>query len=378
MIKLIKANRKDIIFTLVVFISMMILLSLPDSKYFSRGKTEFEARCVVLETDDTYVFQRGIFKQGEQRVKVKLTTGEDKNKVLDSVNLLQGAVELEWFYTKGEKAIIGYSKSDGTIIASRLLDPIRIDSLMILFLLFFTTVILVTGWVGVKSVLSFVYTLVILWKLLIPGLLDNRFDPVLLTVCLVGILCFVVIFLVAGFTKKGMIAFLGVISGFLISWIVLLVFSKQLNINGTTSGFATTLRFSGFETLDLLKLFYASVIISASGAIMDIAMDISASLCEIKEKKPDITRMGLIKSGINIGRAVVGTMTTTLLLAYTGTSLTMLMLMTAKGIHISRLLNMNHIVSELLMALSGTFALTLVAPITSVIAGWVLVGKQQG
>ena len=377
MVSFFKTDRKDIIFTLAVLISMVIILSLPDSKYFSREKTEFEARCVVLETDDTYVFQRGIFKQGEQRVKVRLTTGEDKGKILDSVNLLQGAVELEWFYKKGEKAIIGYSKSDGTIVASRLLDPVRIDSLMILFLLFFITVILVTGWVGVKSVLSFVFTLVILWKLLIPGLLDNRFDPVMLTVCLIGILCFIIIFLVAGFTKKGLIAFLGVISGFLISWIVLFIFSKQLNINGTTSGFSTTLRFSGFETLDLLKLFYASVIISASGAIMDIAMDISAALCEIKDKKPDITRMGLIKSGINIGRAVVGTMTTTLLLAYTGTSLTMLMLMAAKGIHISRLLNMNHIVSELLMALSGTFALTLVAPITAVIAGWVLVGKRQ-
>ena len=79
---------------------MVIILSLPDSSYFNREKTEFEARCVVLETDDAYVFQRGIFKQGEQRVKVRLTTGEDKGQVLDSVNLLQGAVELEWFYKK--------------------------------------------------------------------------------------------------------------------------------------------------------------------------------------------------------------------------------------------------------------------------------------
>ncbi|OGR22461.1 MAG: hypothetical protein A2277_21495 [Desulfobacterales bacterium RIFOXYA12_FULL_46_15] len=375
--KFFKTNHKDIIFTLVVFISMVIILCLPDSNTFTRQKTEFEARCEVVETDDTYVFQRGIFKQGEQRVKIRLTTGEDKGRVLDSVNLLQGAVELEWFYKKGEKAITGYSKSDGVIISSRLLDPVRIDTLMILFFLFFITVIAVTGWVGVKSVLSFVFTLVTLWKLLIPGLLNNRMDPVLLSVIGVGVLSFVIIFLVAGFTKKGWIALLGVISGCLISWAVLFIFSKQLNINGTTSGFSTTLRFSGFETLDLLKLYYASVIISASGAIMDIAMDISAALCEIKEKRPDITRMNLIKSGINIGRSVIGTMTTTLLLAYTGTSLTMLMLMAAKGISISRLLNMNHIVSELLTALSGTFGLTLVAPITAVIAGWILVGKQQ-
>ncbi len=372
-----KTRGHDIIFTVVVFIFLVILLSLPDSHYFTRENTEFEARCLVLETDDAYVFQRGIFKQGEQRVKVRLITGEDKGRVLDSVNLLQGAIELEWFYTKGEKALIGYSKSGGDIVSSRLLDPVRIDNLMVLFGLFFVTVIAVTGWVGVKSVLSFVFTLVILWKLLIPGLLDNRMDPVLLAVLMTGLLSFVIIFLVAGFTQKGLIAFLGVISGCLISWMVLLVFSKHLHINGTTSGFSTTLRFSGFESLDLLSLFHASVIISASGAVMDIAMDISASLCEIKEKKPDITRLGLIKSGLTIGRAVIGTMTTTLLLAYTGTSLTLLMLMTAKGIHISRLLNMNHIASELLMTVSGTFGLTLVAPITSLLAGWILIKKHQ-
>jgi uncharacterized membrane protein len=91
-----------------------------------------------------------------------------------------------------------------------------------------------------------------------------------------------------------------------------------LKINGSTSEYSTALRFSGYEFLNLLQLFYAAIILSAFGAIMDFAMDIAMAMTEIKEKKPEIGRKELIRSGLTIGRTVIGTMSTTLLLAYSG------------------------------------------------------------
>lgn len=363
----------EIIFSLTVLLVTVILALLPTTKQYERPTTDREAKCLVLKTDDSLVFQRGIFRQGEQYVEVKLLDGPDKGEVIPAMNLLQGAVELEWFYQPGERGIVGYSKNNGEMVTARMLEPLRERAVFVIFLLFFLALLILGGWVGVKAMVSFAFTIMVIWKVLLPAGLDGRFDPLLLSVLIVAVLCFVIIFLVAGFNKKGWGAFLGACGGVAFTLVVLFFFGGPLKVNGATSGFSTTLRFSGYEHLNLLRLFYAAVILSASGAIMDIAMDISASMSEIKEKRPDIGRLELIQSGLNIGRAVIGTMSTTLLLAYSGGALTMLMYLLAKGIPIRRILNMNYVASEMLKTVSGTIGLTLVVPLTAVFSGFILV-----
>ncbi|WP_276717184.1 YibE/F family protein [Caloranaerobacter azorensis] len=111
--------------------------------------------------------------------------------------------------------------------------------------------------------------------------------------------------------------------------------------------------------------------IGASGAAMDIAMDVAASMEEIKIKKPDIQRKELIQSGFNIGRAVIGTMTTTLLLAYSGGYLTLLMLFMTKNSSLIRIINLKIVSAEIMRTLVGSIGLVLVAPITAIVAGWI-------
>lgn len=368
---------RDMIFCAVILAVTFVLILFPLSKYYQRPTSEREARGIVLETDNSLVFQRGIFRQGEQSVKVRLLDGPDRNRVIQAANLLQGSLELEWFFQPGEKALLGYSKQDDRIIAARMLEPLRESSMVIIALVFLTALIGLAGWIGIKALISFAFTIMVICKVLLPFSLENRLDPVILAMLIVALICLVTIFLVAGFNQKGWSAFLGSLSGCLFTWLILSIFGGMMRVNGAVSEFSATLRFSGYEHLDLLKLFYAGVIVSATGAIMDVAMDIAVAMFEIREKRPDIQRSELIKSGLNIGRAVIGTMSTTLLLAYSGGAMTMLMYLLAKGIPFWRIMNMNYVASELLKTFSGTIGLTLVVPFTAIIAGLILVRTPQ-
>ncbi len=106
-------------------------------------------------------------------------------------------------------------------------------------------------------------------------------------------------------------------------------------------------------------------------------MDVTASMNEVLDKRPDITRNELIQSGFNVGRMVTGTMTTTLLLAYSGGYLTMLMLFVSKGTTFARMLNFKMVAAEIFRTLVGSVGLVLVAPITAVIAGFILCGVNH-
>jgi uncharacterized membrane protein len=371
--KILHSRNRDIIFCIVIILCTVLIGLIPMSEYYKRSSANHEARCIVLGTNNQFVFQRGTVRQGDQKVTVRILDGPDRNREVEVLNMLQGAAELEWFYQTGEKAIVGYTLDGNKIVGARMLEPLRETHLVWLFILFIAALLLLAGWTGVKAIITFIFTILVIWKILLPFSLEGKFDPVLLAMIIVAGLCFITIFMIAGFNKKGLGAFLGAFSGCVFTWIILLLFGDPLKVNGATSSFSTTLRYSGYEHLDLLKLFYAAVILSATGAIMDVAIDIAAAMAEIKEKRPDIGRWELIRSGINIGRLVIGTMSTTLLLAYTGGALTLLMFLLARGISVWRIFNMNYVASELLKTLSGTIGLTLVVPCTAIFAGFLMV-----
>jgi uncharacterized membrane protein len=130
-----------------------------------------------------------------------------------------------------------------------------------------------------------------------------------------------------------------------------------------------SLLYSGYQNLDLTQVYTAAVYLSCSGAILDLAIDISAALNELVMHKPDITRSALIHSGLNIGKSVVGTQTTTLLLAYMGGYITIMMVYTAQATPLMSILNSKSIAAEVLLTFVGCIGLVLVAPLTSTIGG---------
>ena len=140
---------------------------------------------------------------------------------------------------------------------------------------------------------------------------------------------------------------------------------------------AESLIYSGYQNLDLTSIFMASIFIGASGAMMDLSVDITSAIAEVVAKKPSITKKEAILSGMNVGRAAMGTMTTTLLLAYSGGYISLLMVFMAQGTPIDHILNYKYVASEVLDTVVGSFGLVTVAPFTAVMAGIMLTKKNK-
>ena len=130
-----------------------------------------------------------------------------------------------------------------------------------------------------------------------------------------------------------------------------------------------SLLYAGYQHLDLTAIFQAGIYLACSGAILDLAIDISAALDEVIKNNPSVSRANLIKSGLSIGKSVVGSQTTTLLLAYMGSYITILMVYMAQGTPLMSILNSQKVSSEILHTFVGCIGLVLVSPLTAIICG---------
>lgn len=153
-----------------------------------------------------------------------------------------------------------------------------------------------------------------------------------------------------------------------------MAFTDLFQIHGAVMSYSESLLYSGYQDLNLTRIFMASIFIGASGAVMDLAVDITSAVREVVEKKPEIGWKEAAQSGMNVGRAAMGTMTTTLLLAYSGGYISLLMVFMAQGTPVDNILNYKYVSAEILHTIVGSFGLCTVAPFTALTSGILLTG----
>ena len=102
---------------------------------------------------------------------------------------------------------------------------------------------------------------------------------------------------------------------------------------------------------------------------MDLSVDITSAVHEVVEKRPDLSWQEAARSGLNVGRAAMGTMTTTLLFAYSGGYIALLMVFMAQGTPVDHILNYKYVAAEIIHTVIGSFGLVTVAPFTALCAG---------
>lgn len=317
----------------------------------------------VINVDNSRLITRGVASVGEQRIEIEI----DKLGKYWLPNFVKGDREYDEVYQKGDKVVAGLIIKDGRVEGGRILSLYRLPYLKILFIIFSSALILYSNSMGIKSLLSFFLSIFIIIKYMVPAFLNgtNPFTVALFTIIL---LTFVIIFSIGGLTIKGLSAFLGTVTGLLISIFLSYFFIKFLKLDGFTMPMSQGLLLGGRFNLDFQKIYFASIILSASGAAMDIAMDMAASIEELIENNPKIPNKALLKSSFNIGNAVVGTMSTTLLLAYSGGNITLMMFLMDRNISPYSTINGKIIGAEITRTLVGTISLIIVAPSTALIS----------
>ncbi|MGB4018838.1 MAG: YibE/F family protein, partial [Syntrophomonadaceae bacterium] len=172
----------------------------------------------------------------------------------------------------------------------------------------------------------------------------------------------------AGFSRKAAAATLGTLGGLLVAGFLAVLVGDLAALQGLATEEERILSMVDLP-LDMRGLLFAGILIGAVGAVMDVAMSISSAIEEVRFANPDLGSWALVRSGMRVGRDIMGTMANTLILAYTGGSLPFLLLYLAYELPPAMILNSELIGAEVIRALAGSIGLIVSVPITAVIAG---------
>ena len=277
----------------------------------------------------------------------------------------------------GDRVTVGLSTyADGTV-RCYVYEYDRFPGLLLVIAAFLLVTVLVGGKVGLKSLVSLGLTVAALIFILLPLLL--RGWPTIPTTFLISVLVTAATFVIlGGVDKKTVCACLGTLAGIALATAFGLIAQSILRIDGYRQEYAEALlqlRQTEESMIGITGLVTAGVIVSALGAVMDVAMSISSAIQELIRVNPDLTAKDLMKSGMNIGRDMVGTMTNTLILAILGSGLTLVVYIYSLSLQPWQLLSSSYMSLEAISAVASSIGVMLAVPLTAAICAYVF-GKK--
>lgn len=356
--------------------------SVPQSTVHA-GVSYVEARVVSVKENE-YYRQQAVedVPVGKQVVTVELESGDfvgARYQLDNNLSYLYGTV-LE----VGDSVTVSYNVTDGEIDGIELQDYDRTTPLLWVVLIFLLITVLVGGKVGAKSLLGLGLTILCVFSVLIPLLLGGA--PTLPTI--LGLCAFVTVVefvILGGVNRKTVCAILGTISGVAFAMLFGQLACKLLRVNGFLMYSAephieALLQIkqgqSPLTSLQIGDLLVGGILIAALGAVNDVAMSISSAMNELIAVNPELSRKELLKSGMNIGRDMVGTMTNTLILALVGSSLVLMIYLASLEPSFRQLMSSTFFSVEIVQALASSAGVILAVPL-SVVIGMVLFGKHK-
>lgn len=310
-----------------------------------------------------------------QKVKVKITSGEFKDKIILIDNSTTGNPAYDIWVAPGDSVLLIVEILAGDIFNGYIVDFVRDTYIFMLIGLFILLLILIGQKQGIKTVFTLGFTVLIIGKFMLP-LLFKGYNPVWLALFTGILVTTITLTTIGGLTKKTISAILGTTGGLLAAAVIAIIVGILTNLRGLSGEEAQMLLYIPQEIeFDFRGLLFAGIIIGALGAIMDVSMSIASSMEEIQKIGTDLTVKALFKSGMNVGKDIMGTMSNTLILAYTGTSIPLLLLFMAYEQPLIKLINMDFLATEFIRAFSGSIGLILAIPITAMISAVLLAKK---
>ncbi|MTI69746.1 MAG: YibE/F family protein [Firmicutes bacterium] len=309
----------------------------------------------------------------QQTIKVRVDSGKHKGEVILVENIIDEMFAYNIHVNEGDKVLLYLEENNEGEILNGYISDIARDSYLIYLVLFFVIVLILIGGVkGFKSVITLTITGFAILKILLPLILKG-YNPMILSIIVsIGVITLTLI-IISGFNKKTYSAILGTSGGVLIAGVITLIMGSLASLTGLGNEEAQMLMYIPQNTdFNFKGLLFASIILGALGAVMDVSMSIASSMHEIESHNPDIDNKDLVKAGMNVGKDIMGTMSNTLILAYAGGSLYLMLLFMAHDISFIEIINRDMIASEVVRALAGSIGLIFSIPITALVSGTLL------
>jgi len=322
-----------------------------------------KAKVVSVESETLNKDHATGFDVGYQIVKVKVLTGEHTGETVRVRNSLNYTTNVR--ARVGATLIVCVDTANKTTYDTWIYSYNRGPYLYLFVLLFIVALCAIGGSRGFRSVLGIIFTFTGIIFLFIP-MLYRGYSPALASMGVVTVTLCVTLALLGGFGAKTLSAILGSISGIIISMLFLLAALKITHLSGFSGNEADMLiQIAGTTHMKVGELLFAAILISSLGAIMDMAISIAASVHEVHARNNNLGVKELFASGMNVGRDMMGTMANTLIIAFTGTSLNILILLYSWDVQYYQLINNNLIGIYVIQAVSGCIAVVLTVPMVS-------------
>jgi len=270
----------------------------------------------------------------------------------------------------GDKVLVylNFDTNQQTIASGIIVKFVRTDQLTLLLGIFIVLLIIITGFKGLKALVSLALTLLLVLRVILPRILEGD-DPVVVSVLVTVVITVFTLLIISGFNKKAYATMIGTISGVFIGGGLAILVTSQAKVMGLTYEEAQFLDFVGNgNTFDFSGLLFASILLGALGAVMDVCMSIASAIEEVKSASPYISKKDLFVSGMHVGKDVMGTMINTLILAYAGSSMLLMLMYLGTGMPFIEIINDDLVVTEIIRALAGTIGLIVAIPITALTA----------
>ena len=366
-------KNKNVIIWIINFIISIALMfvgyKITKNKYISLNGNNAAKEAVVTEVVDrnesTYEADGKETKTIEIIFKAKL---KESGEIVTATQSIDNYSSLSKPVAKGNKVLM--YENQGIYFFG---DYVRINKIIILMIIFFALLILLGGIKGLNTLVSLVFTCLSIFIFFLPSILSgfNVYFSAIITCIYIIIMT---LLFINGLSKKTLTTILGCIFGVITAGIIFFIMNKVLYLTGVACEDELYLQMLDVK-INLKAIIFAAIIISSMGAVMDVSMDISSALYEIKNHKPNISFKDMLKSGLNIGRDIMGTMSNTLILAFIGKSLSTVLLIMTYSSSLGEIFNKELIVINMLESLIGSLSILLTAPITSLICSYVYNNK---
>lgn len=361
--------------SLLLFVLAVVLLNrpLPDAVATSASlRTFVPARIVAVTSDNAAPDQwtEGL-RIGTQQVQLKLLEGAYRGRILPADNYLNAYANVD--VKVGTRVIVRLDLDEANspyVVAITSYDRGPVLGGMVL--LFALLLIVIGGKKGIMALLGLVFTLVALWFMLIP-LIMRGVSPIPATILLVILTTAASLLLLNGFSKKTLCATLGCVGGVTVAGLAAALVGVLTPIGGFSMPEAEELVLRATEQgMTIRGLLVCGVLIAALGAVMDVAMAIASALFEVHTLNPKLTRAALFRSGMNIGKDAMGTMANTLILAFAGSSLNMLILFRVFDYPYLQIFNSDLMAVEIIQGIAGSMGIVLTVPLVAFISAAIL------
>lgn len=375
-------NSAVYVITIVASLLFILIGNRAFSNYSIESYDDIDVYKAKVVSIDTVEDVPGFFEGDVDRnvfFTAKILNGAEKGTTVPGVQRISSMIAIQdKEIDKGDRILIAYTVgSESDELEWLFVSYNRVNTLAYLCGAFLLLIVLIGRLKGVQTILALSLTCLMIFLVYIPSILSGV-NVYISTIAVSAAIILASLLLINGANKKTLCAVAGNLSGVIIAGLLALFMNSTLKLTGIIDEHYVYLTYVNADNpLNLISIIWGGMVLGSLGAVMDVAMSISSSMHELAEHMSRRSFSKMLRSGMNIGRDVIGTMTNTLILAYIGGSLALVLLLIVNTKNTLYLLSMEMIAVQVVQSVVGSMGILFAVPFTTLFAAFVYTNTDE-